>query len=795
MNDINPRSTVASEGDTVDTLKLEKLLGTPGEQGEVWLATVVKQPALKYAVKISSFPLLPGHKEAYDRFVKEFDTIAKMQHPNIVRGYWEGKFRKCDKEYPYYVMEYLGEGTAPLTNSEFLKAPSRRRYLCLKAFFDVASALKHLHIDKHGHHLDLKASNILVQPRPLGLVKITLIDFGFADLLAEQGKSSPAAAAGRSASKLTSLHRTIPAESTQHLDLWQLCFTVKTLLDECKTSPENDDHAYWPIDYALYGVTYDLITRWASEAQSSAPNNGTIDSFYKEVDRLKESFDTDNLGADIRASTWYISIPEIATIAKIATADHAIRIPQRQLVLYTDRIKQVLASSALTQLGYTRQLGFTHLVYPGAQGTRFEHSIGVFDLACHFILRMSGRPEFRRLCRSPKDALLFILAALLHDVGHYPYAHQLEEFLVSDFPSAQQPLLGKLVGKENGHKAHGRLMLLEGELNRLLRSSFSLTVGDITRLSQFIEQSDTEDSPDATLMFLRSVLNGPMDLDKLDYIERDANHCGVPYGSYVDTDRIFETMRVYEDNGKTVLAFDERGVGPLEQLAIARHQLYTNVYWHRAVRAATAMFKHLFYLTHQVLPTPAQLQDIFYNAGSDDRLLLDLKTRLEAPDVNQNDQRVRAALHLGEVVSGRKRALYKAIIQRKYDSTIAQKYGESYYIRQREIANTIYQGLLTDGMWLPDATALGEHNILIDCRFDSWPLFETINVLKTKGGKPGKLGSFSPLVTRLNDTFREQACKIRVFVNVDVLKPEFQTKIGRANVELSVRKAISDFGE
>src|SRR5205807_2941329 len=104
---------------------------------------------------------------------------------------------------------------------------------------------------------------------------------------------------------------------------------------------------------------------------------------------------------------------------------------------------------------------------------------------------------------------------------------------------------------------------------------------------------------------------------------RDANHCGVPYGSYVDVERIFETMRIAKDkeSGFASLAFDERGVGPLEQLAVARHQLYANVYWHRAVRAATAMFKHLFFLLQQLVPNSAKLEDLFYSAGSDDRLL------------------------------------------------------------------------------------------------------------------------------------------------------------------------------
>src|ERR1019366_2762280 len=104
--------------------------------------------------------------------------------------------------------------------------------------------------------------------------------------------------------------------------------------------------------------------------------------------------------------------------------------------------------------------------------------------------------------------------------------------------------------------------------------------------------------------FLRTLIDGPTDLDKIDYIERDAHHCGVPYGFFIDVARLNETMRILDDKqkiGSMVLVFDVRAVGSLEQFATARHQLYANVYWHRAVRSATVMFKHAFYLFQQLV--------------------------------------------------------------------------------------------------------------------------------------------------------------------------------------------------
>jgi HD superfamily phosphohydrolase len=478
-------------------------------------------------------------------------------------------------------------------------------------------------------------------------------------------------------------------------------------------------------------------------------------------------------------------------VAKVITAQHAIRIPQRQLVLYTDRVKNLLASSAMTALAYTRQLGFAHLVYPGAQGNRFEHSLGVFDLACHFILRMSGKPAFRRVCSSSKDTLLFVLAALLHDVGHFPYAHQLEEFEENDFEAKQRPAVKGLVAKDGGHYEYGKHLIEEGELNGILKSSFQLDQNDIIRLRRIFMGGDETTPADPALLFLRNVLGGPVDLDKLDYIERDANHCGVPYGSFVDSERIFETMRICETDGTVTLAFDERGVGSLEQLAVARHQLYANVYWHRAVRAGTAMFKHLFYLYQQLFPNGDQLKQLFYSAGSDDRLLKMIENKLEQ-EANRNDQSVRAALHLASVVSGGKRALYRAVVQRPFEEGAERNYGGTFYINQRNVAKRIYDALAKANVWELSAAELGDNNILIDCRSDKWPKFGEIKVLKTGGSKPEMLANRSPLITQLGETFKRQACKIRVFINIDVVKPEYRSSAGRITLGKLIRSEVKD---
>jgi HD superfamily phosphohydrolase len=249
-------------------------------------------------------------------------------------------------------------------------------------------------------------------------------------------------------------------------------------------------------------------------------------------------------------------------------------------------------------------------------------------------------------------------------------------------------------------------------------------------------------------------------------------------------------MRIVKDTetGEPVLAFDQRGVGCLEQLVTARHQMYANVYWHRAVRSATVMFKHLFYIFQRIFPERELLEKLFFKAGSDDRLLLLLEEHLERHrrKIRSQDPNVEAAIHLARVVSGRNRRLYKAVVQCDHGTKTTRCYGEHSYRAQRGKAKKIFDILAAEGMWGPEAKRMGAHNVLIDCREDWWPPFETIQILNAQG-KSESLEKQATTVKQLGESFRKQACKLRVFINVDVLKPEFAAKNRRFEVETVIR--------
>jgi HD superfamily phosphohydrolase len=220
-----------------------------------------------------------------------------------------------------------------------------------------------------------------------------------------------------------------------------------------------------------------------------------------------------------------------------------------------------LDTAVVQRLRYIRQVGHAFLVYPGATHTRFEHALGAYHLTKRALSTLEERGELDRLAE--EDCLAVRMAALLHDIGHYPFSHALEE---AAFPS---------------HEALGVAKLSQGELGERLVEiggrGFSAAVGKLI----------TGESASS----LQGLISGSLDLDKIDYLSRDARNCGVPYGT-VDVDRLLSSLTLVETAPRRYeVGVMEKGVSALESLLFAKYQMYRNVYWHHAVRSATCMFK------------------------------------------------------------------------------------------------------------------------------------------------------------------------------------------------------------
>lgn len=220
----------------------------------------------------------------------------------------------------------------------------------------------------------------------------------------------------------------------------------------------------------------------------------------------------------------------------------------------------VVDTPVVQRLRYVRQLGHAFLVYPGATHSRFEHALGTYHLARRALSQLEDAGDVRL---DPADRMRLKVAALLHDVGHYPFSHALEE---AGLPNHETLAARHLAGGELAERLAG-LGLPADRLLPLIRG--------------------TGREP------LAGLIAGSLDVDKLDYLSRDAWMCGVPYG-VIDVDRLLTSLTVAAGpDGLPMLALHEKGLAALESLLFAKYQMYRNVYWHHAVRSATAMFKRL----------------------------------------------------------------------------------------------------------------------------------------------------------------------------------------------------------
>ena len=228
---------------------------------------------------------------------------------------------------------------------------------------------------------------------------------------------------------------------------------------------------------------------------------------------------------------------------------------------------RIMDTRAFQRLRYIRQLGFAHLVYPGATHTRFDHALGVYHLTVTSIRRLEVAG------RMPDDlgeeALLVPYAALLHDIGHYAFSHALEE-LESDL----------LPGD---HEAISARFFESPELNEAL-SSIAPDAGP--KIHDLIRGRSKNP--------LAGLVSGSLDLDKMEYLKRDARFCGVPYGE-VDVDRLLQGITILGDpaTGRSEVGVHEKAVAALESLLFAKYQMFRNVYWHHGVRAATSLYKRI----------------------------------------------------------------------------------------------------------------------------------------------------------------------------------------------------------
>ena len=264
-----------------------------------------------------------------------------------------------------------------------------------------------------------------------------------------------------------------------------------------------------------------------------------------------------------------------------------VRDPLWSHIYLSPAMMRLVDTAEFQQLSRIKQLGPTFLVYPGATHTRLNHSLGVFHIAKRIITRLVHHPQSPRLTLEGVKA--FLAAALLHDVGHFPYTHSFKSLPLEE----HEHLTGRFVQS--------------GDLKRRIEHELAVDPAVVAAIVD--ETMDAEGNDEVRLY--RSLLSGSLDPDKLDYLNRDAYFCGVPYGLQ-DIDFALSRLVPVGYDG---VGLEESGVSAVENILFSKYLMYRAVYWHRTVRVATAMIKKS---VHQGLQDGAIRPEDLY--GLDDEL-------------------------------------------------------------------------------------------------------------------------------------------------------------------------------
>lgn len=263
-------------------------------------------------------------------------------------------------------------------------------------------------------------------------------------------------------------------------------------------------------------------------------------------------------------------------MAKIVEKTKIIRCPVHDLIkVDTEFSLEIINSKPMQRLRRVRQLGLAYLVYPGAEHSRFAHSVGVYHLANRFMDALNLSRDKQAFDDKTKAAVR--AAALLHDVGHGAFSHLFE-------------LVTKDILKNNAvdHEQWTEQVIKEDPAisNILMQASQRYGTNMSADVLSIINHTHKK-------KYVSDLVSSQLDVDRFDYLLRDSLMTGVHYGNF-DLEWIIRSLKIREYDGKEVLAVDaKRGLSSIESYILGRHYMYCHVYYHKTIRAAEIMLRQI----------------------------------------------------------------------------------------------------------------------------------------------------------------------------------------------------------
>ncbi len=439
----------------------------------------------------------------------------------------------------------------------------------------------------------------------------------------------------------------------------------------------------------------------------------------------------------------YSEIPELSGNR---SCGGVLRIPEEQDVPFSDRVRAIVDTCEFQRLRQITQLALASRVYPGAIHSRFEHALGVYHNALKYLWQLGNDARFAAIV-SPHDAEVLIVAALVHDIGHWPFCHPIEDLALQQM-SPHEAFASEFLGPNN-------------ELTLVLREHWNVEADEVLQVL-------TGQSDDSSLRLRRSILSGPIDIDKMDYLSRDSQHCGVPYGRNFDRQRLISSLVLNEAGDG--LAITSKGKTAAEMMVFARYVMFSEVYWHHAVRSATTMFARAFYDVHESL----HLSELF--RMTEPEMIRTLRDAVRASPAEQLTDGLfggRRRLHkrLVEYSLFQKPDLYRTLRQLPYPELV-------------ECSNRLARSISSEYR-----VSLSPVDVLIDAPPLHREVEFKVDIYFAAEATYRPLKDVSPIVAAMSNTaFDDCVKRVRICVSENVLPLQLSPE----SIDELLRQAVSD---
>ncbi len=499
----------------------------------------------------------PDPERAADSLRKEIEILPKLNHqciPFVIRS-------NRQPHHPYYICKYH-PGT---TLADFASKYPEHRFSFSDSLYIVSALLDTIiYLHEMGiSHCDLHAKNVMLSKEVLR-DGILVIDFGSGHDVDSPASQTPnrGAVGERALYPSIRTRAVVPKElanpSFYDADFSQLA-SLLSIADEILFTDISEHQRREQIAFQSYLRSGAVTPQKAREHILRIADPGYR---YHKFERAYESD---------------------------SSSRRTIPLPISNIVRVGDRHLKLINTKTFQRLRNLKQLSFCDWYFPGANHTRFEHSLGVFELLRHALRHLSDEDAFRDHT-SVEEMHCVALSGLLHDLGHYPFAHSIEQYAAVRFPedSATKSFVS--------HGQYSRELIQSADLRNAITD-----IAGQNGVELILSILDGEKG------ILSELIDGPFDCDKIDYLRRDAHHCGIQFGAGMDAMRLLKSYACRRNGTQSILAVKEAEISAVTGFAILQDQMLSGVYWHPLVRGIHAMF-HQF-LDAVISPEGAETED------------------------------------------------------------------------------------------------------------------------------------------------------------------------------------------